>query len=97
MFRHAALFRFTPESTDAQRDELVAALRTLPSVIPEIRDYRLGFDAGVAEGNFDLAVVGDFDDVEAWRRYMADAEHQRIIAELLRPILAERVAVQYEP
>ena len=96
MFRHVAVFRFTPESTREQHEAVIVALRTLPSIIPELRDYRVGLDAGLVEGNFEMAVVADFDDEAGWRAYTADAEHQRIIAELIRPILADRSAVQHD-
>ena len=61
-----------------------------------IRRYDVALDAGLVEGNWDASVVADFDDAEGWRTYTADPEHQRIIAELIRPILAERAAVQLE-
>jgi hypothetical protein len=96
MFRHVAVFRFAPDSTAEQHQAIVDALRTLPSIIPELKDYRVGLDAGLAEGNFEMAVVADFDDEAGWRTYTADAEHQRMIAELIRPILADRSAVQHE-
>ena len=44
----------------------------------------------------DFAVVADFDDVAGYVTYRDDPEHQRIIAELIRPHLASRVAAQYE-
>ncbi len=48
----------------------------------------------MVDGNWDFAVVADFDDEEGWRTYTADATHQQIIAERIRPIVAERAAVQ---
>ena len=69
MFRHVVLIGFIPEATEQQRQSLLAELHRLPGAIPEIRQYVVGFDAGLAEGNADLAVVADFDDVEAYRVY----------------------------
>jgi hypothetical protein len=46
-------------------------------------------------GNADFAIVADFDDVDAWRVYQDDPEHQRVIAELIRPHLAVRSAAQF--
>jgi hypothetical protein len=96
VFRHVALFRFTPESTPEQQEAMFTGLSTLPAIIPELRDYRIGTDAGLVDGNWHAVVVADFDDVDAWRTYTDDAEHQRLIRELVRPILADRAAVQYE-
>jgi len=96
VFRHVVLFRFTPESTPDQHESMLAALRTLPSVIPEIRAYRAGTDAGLVEGNWQAVVVADFDDADGWRVYANHPDHRQMIAELVQPIVAERAAVQYE-
>jgi Stress responsive A/B Barrel Domain len=95
VFRHTALFRFTDESTAEQRQAMIDALQTLPSTIPQLRAYDVSLDAGLVEGNWDASVVADFDDEDAWRSYTADAEHQRILAEVIRPILADRAATQH--
>ena len=47
-------------------------------------------------GNFDLAVVADCDDVAGYRAYATHPAHLAVIAERIRPILADRAAVQYE-
>ncbi|HEY5154832.1 MAG TPA: Dabb family protein [Acidimicrobiales bacterium] len=95
MFRHVVMFRFVPDVTDAQRQAMVDGLATLPAAIPQLRSYVLGPDAGVSDGNWDFAIVADFDRVEDWRIYTADATHQAVIAERIRPIVAERAAVQF--
>lgn len=77
-------------------EAIEAALAGLPSVIPELRDYRFGADAGVADGNWDFAVVADVDDANAWRAYFDHPAHQKVLVELLRPLLAERAAIQFE-
>ena len=97
MFRHVALFRWTEDSTDEQRSAVRSALAELPALIPELRDYRFGPDAGLDPGrNFDFAVVADVDSVEDYRAYSGHPAHVRVLTELLRPILADRAAVQYE-
>jgi uncharacterized protein (DUF1330 family) len=58
--------------------------------------FAVGGDAGLAEGNAHTALVADFPDVAAYRRYAADPRHQAVIAEHVRPWLASRSAVQYE-
>lgn len=95
MLRHVVMMRLTAEATEADRAAIVEGLRGLPSRIPEIRSYSVGADAGLAEGNFELVVVGDFDDDDGYAAYAANADHQEVIATLIRPFLAERAAVQY--
>ncbi len=95
MFRHVAVFRFTAESTPDQHEAAWDTLRGLPDVIPQIRDYRVGTDAGLVEGNWQAVVVADFDDEDGWRTYSQDPTHLQIIADQITPIVAERAAVQY--
>lgn len=96
MFRHVALFRWVPGTTDAQVDAVRTALHQLPAAIPELRNYRVGPDAGLADGNWHFAVVADFDTVDSWRAYMVNPEHDRVRTEVLLPLVAERAGVQYE-
>jgi hypothetical protein len=96
MYRHVALFRWTPDSTDEQRARVPVELRRLPAIIPEVRAYAVGPDAGGVEGHWDFAVVADFDDREGWAAYQAHPEHQRLIAEAIAPIRLERAFLQYE-
>lgn len=95
MLRHVALFRWADGTTAEQKQALVQGLARLPSLIPDLRDYRFGDDAGLLEGNWDFAVVADFDDVDGWRAYREHPEHRRVLSELIAPVAAERAAVQY--
>jgi hypothetical protein len=97
MFRHIALLRWTDDSTPEQREAARAGLLELPGVIPELRDYAVGVDAGIGgDGNAHLAIVADFVDVDAYVVYRDHPVHQDVIARLIRPILASRAAVQHE-
>jgi hypothetical protein len=97
VIRHVALFRWTPESTEEQRSAVVPALAELPGLIPELKEFRFGPDAGIDPGrNHDFAVVADVDSPDDYRIYADHPAHVRVITEVVRPILAERVAVQYE-
>jgi hypothetical protein len=54
-----------------------------------------GRDLGLRAGNAHAAVVADFHDAEAYRRYDADEEHNRIRRELLAPIVERIIRVQF--
>lgn len=95
MFRHVALFRWVPGTTDQQVQAIRVALSELPAIVPELRSYHVGLDLGIVDGNWDFAGVADFDDREGWRAYIAHEAHQKVIVELIRPVLEERAAVQY--
>jgi hypothetical protein len=94
-FRHVVLFRFRDDATAEQKQELAERLRTLPGVIPELKAYAVGDDAGASPGNLDFAVVADFDDQDGFLVYRDHPEHRKIIAECVTPLAAERYAVQY--
>lgn len=93
---HVALFTWKPGTTDQQVDEVAEALRALPGLIADIRAFRFGIDAGVSAGNDRFAVVAEFDDLEAYRRYAEDPRHLEVVERLVKPILGTRHAVQFE-
>ncbi|HEX4815683.1 MAG TPA: Dabb family protein [Nonomuraea sp.] len=94
MIRHIVLFTWTGDATDEQKAAVAAGLRELPGLIPQLRSYTVGPDAGINQGNHDFAVVADFDSVDDYLAYRDHPRHQAVIAERIRPILATRAAVQ---
>lgn len=95
MLRHVVFFNWSSEATEAQKDAARAALAALPGQIGTIRRYEFGDDLGHADGNYDFALVADFDDEAGWRTYLEDPAHVAVVQNHLRPILAGRTAVQY--
>lgn len=95
VFRHVVVFRWQPGTTAAQLAALERALAGLPAQVPGLRAYRFGADARETSGNFDFAIVADFDDVEAFRAYVAHPAHQKLVAGSIRPLVAERASVQF--
>ena len=95
MVRHVALFRWKPQTTAEDVARVEEALRTLPAKIPCIQSYRFGRDLGVQEGNADFALVADFVDEKALETYATHPDHQAVLRERIRPILAQREAIQY--
>ncbi len=94
--RHVVLLKWVESATKEQRQAVVGALRALPPVIPELRSYEVRGDAGISEGNHDLVVIAEFDDEAGYLAYRDHPQHQRVIAELIRPILAARAPIQTE-
>src|SRR5262249_37291923 len=96
MFRHIVLLRWTDDATVEQLRAVADGLRGLPLAIPEIKGYVVATDAGIGgDGNSDLAIVADFDDIDGYIVYRAHPVHQDVVARLIRPILASRAAVQF--
>jgi Stress responsive A/B Barrel Domain len=96
MFRHVVLMSWTEGTTPADVTAIAEALGGLPAAIAELRDYRFGHDVGINEGNFDFAVVADFEDADDYVVYRDHPLHRAIIAERIAPHLAARASVQYD-
>lgn len=96
MIRHVALFTWTEGMTDALEQQFAAELNALAPTLPGVRAFHAGPDAGINAGNFDFAVVADFDDVDSYFSYRDNAEHKEIIRRFSGPHAKSRAAVQYE-
>lgn len=96
MIRHVVMFSFKEDAGAPAVDAFEGAIRRLPSVIPQIRDFKVGRDIGVNQGNYAMTVNADFSSVEDYLAYRDHPEHQRVIKELGVPIMAQRAAVQFE-
>jgi quinol monooxygenase YgiN len=71
LIRHVAMFKWREGVTD---DEKVAArnsLAALQNEVPTIMRYTVGFDIGRKPANWDMVLVGDFEDREALEAYFA--------------------------
>lgn len=95
-FRHVVLFRWKPEATAEQRRTAIEALQQFATDIAHLGTLTVGEDAGLAEQNADAAVVVDFARREDYLEYAKHPRHLEVIAQYIRPILAERTAVQHE-
>lgn len=94
MFRHVVMFRWTPAATAEEKASVVSRLAELPDAIHAIRGYHIGTDAGLVDGNWDFVVIAEFTDAEGYFIYRDHAAHQAVITEAIRPIVAERAALQ---
>lgn len=96
MLRHVVLLTLDPSAGDAARTHILDGLATLPAAIPEIVDYRVGVDAGLAEGNATIGIVAEFADRSAYVTYRDHPLHRQVIEERILPVLASRSAIQIE-
>jgi len=96
MIRHTVLFKWKPEATADDKEQVATELSKLPSTVPSLRAFACGQDAGLAQGNFDFAVSADFDDEAGFFAYRNDPGHREVVDRYILPITAQRVAVQFE-
>jgi hypothetical protein len=95
MITHLVLFKFKPETTEAEIQHLVEGLGGLPQLIEEIREFRFGADVIRSERSYDLGLVSSFDDLDALQRYQVHPEHQKVV-EHVKSIASGVVAVDFE-
>lgn len=96
MFRHVIQLRFKDGTSAEQRLALHTALADLPRQIPEIRRYHFGDDARLRDGNWDFALVAEFDSEDGYLVYRTHPAHLAVIEHYIKPILRERAAVQFD-
>lgn len=95
-FRHVVMFRWADHVDPDHVERVRLAFDALPAQVAQIRQYVHGTDVGVAEGNFDYAVVADFDRVDDWRTYRDHPSHVLLVEELIKPHIVDRAAIQYQ-
>lgn len=92
MIRNVVMMKMKPGHDTSLLDTLVARLYTLNC--PGTLSYTAALDAGLRPGNWTLAVVADFVDVDSYRGYDEDPKHNQIRAELA-PMIDEVARVQF--
>ena len=92
MIRHIVLWKFRP-GTEAEQEEFLTGLAALQGVIPQLK--RSQVLCSVGEGNYDAALIADFDSLEDVAVYKADPRHQAVSA-LCKSIRESRAAVDLE-
>jgi len=93
MIRNVVMVRLKPGQDPAEIAEIQDGFRNLNC--PGTLSYTLGDDLGLRDGNWDFAIVADFEDEAAYRVYDQDAEHNRGRARLA-PLTEQVVRVQFQ-
>jgi hypothetical protein len=96
MIRHTVVFTWKPEATEEEKERVASEVAKLPSIVPSVRAFASGPDAGLNQGNFDFAVTADFDDEDGYVAYRDDPGHREVVQRYMTPILDRRAAVQFE-
>jgi hypothetical protein len=94
--RHVVLFKFKPEATKEQIQEIVAGFQALPGRIDGITAFEWGTDVspeGLADG-FTHCFVVSFKDAKSRDAYLPHQAHKDFVA-ILRPRLDKVLVVDY--
>ncbi|MFK8022582.1 MAG: Dabb family protein [Ilumatobacter sp.] len=96
MIRHTVLFTWADGVTDAQVDAMAVELNARVATLPTIAAYKHGADLGLSDGNADYAIVAEFASADDYVEYRDHPDHVAVIAESIKPLIAQRMAVQYQ-
>ena len=84
MLKHIVLWKFQDFAEGRTKEENMELIRSgllaLPAVIPEIQSMEIGFDVLHSDMSYDMALIAQFEDLEAMRRYKVHPEHQKVAA-----------------
>lgn len=84
MIRSVVLAKLTSGHDADEVTAIQDGLRNLQT--PGTVRYTIGSDAGLRDGNWDFAIVADFEDVAAYRRYDDDAAHAALRGRLAQVV-----------
>ena len=95
MIMHVAIFTWREGTTAEDVARVEAELARMPGVIPALREYHFGSNLGLRPGTADFAVIAVLERAEL-AAYLDHPEHQRVVREVISPLLATRTAIQLE-
>lgn len=96
MIVHLALFKWKPEASPAEIEEVLKQLRELPSVIPDLLGLSSGDNFSALSQGFTHALVAYFPDRGGLERYRHHPAHQKIVKEMINPMAAQILTADFE-
>jgi hypothetical protein len=94
VIRNVVLGRLQEGADVGRLDEALAAMLQLQ--VDGLTEIRAGRDRGLRPANWDYAITVDLVDVDAYRRYDEDEEHNRIRREYFGPLSVEIARCQFK-
>ncbi|MDY7004445.1 MAG: Dabb family protein [Cyanobacteriota bacterium] len=96
MIVHIVLFKWQPDTSAETIASVISALKGMKGKIPEIIDLSCGNNFSELSQGFQNGLVVQFKDKAALDAYAKNADHQEIIKTLIKPILADKITIDYE-
>ena len=92
---HVVIFTWVAGTTAPQVSALRLALDRLAEDVSELASIQHGPDLAFRDTNGDYALIATFADKAAWDAYQAHPKHKAFVAEMVAPLQASRVAIQF--
>lgn len=94
MLTHIVIWKYRADVEQAVRDEHVARLKRLASVIPEVLSFNVGFDVLKLPRSYDTGLVATFRDRAALEAYTVHPQHI-LVADMGRNISSSVASVDF--
>lgn len=94
-FVHIVMMRLK-ENTPENAARIQEALYDLVGKIPQIRKLEVGANVVQSERAYDIALTVIFDSREDMEAYQVHPEHQRVLTEVIRPLISGSAAADYD-
>ena len=96
MLRHIVLVSFKPEASADQIAAWRDAATDMCESSEEVLWFSLGKNIGSGPNHYDAALVADFEDINAFRRYVGGEKHKAYVEDHARHVIAKLAAIQHE-
>lgn len=96
MIQHITLIYFKEGTDDERQQKVLEAFQQLPSLIPQVKQFRCGLDLGLLDGNASLAVVAEFASSDDFLVYSTHAAHAEVIFPVCGEVMASYSTSQFE-
>jgi len=96
MLRHIVLVSFKPEASDDQIAAWHEAVTALCETSADVLSFSLGHNIGSGPNHQDAALVADFADMDAFRRYVGSDTHKAYVEDHARHVTARLAAIQHK-
>jgi len=96
MLRHIVLVTFKSSASADQRDAWRRAVIDMCEASSEVLSFTLGTNVGSGPNHHDAALVADFADMAAFRRYIDGSKHKAYVQDHALSVVDRLAAVQHE-
>lgn len=96
MIEHLVLFKVKPGTPATETERMINALRSLKTKVPGIRELTCGANTSERSQGYTHGLFVRFATQNDLASYITHAEHQRAVAECIRPISESIIVVDYE-
>jgi hypothetical protein len=96
MVEHIVLIRWTEQASQEAINTVMTQLRGLKGKIDAIVDLSCGTNFSERAKGYTHGLVVRFVDRDALNTYISHPEHQRVVQNLINPIRADVLALDYE-